>query len=197
MVLMGNHGPWRARRMAQLARRMQCKFLADGRELLHEWFARFPLFQAGKEKSLYNAISGRYRDAEVVLFDYAFANTYHRRQSVVAFKLNAGRISRFAMWPRDKSVTADLSISGHEEEIAADASDEFAERFAVYTNNAEATRALFHPRVQRFLGEQPSWSVEGGGEWLVVYQLDRQPSVRGLSQYLWEAYQVFRAFKLR
>ena len=71
----------------------------------------------------------------------------------------------------------------------------FSKSYLLRGKDESAVRALFKPAVLRHLESRPGWSVEGGGGWFVLYQLDHCVEPPDLAGFIDEARRLAAVFR--
>ena len=187
----------RRRAMCRTAERMGFDFARRDASLSHAWFARFPLLARRGVRAIRNVMQGEYRGFHTIMFDLDAGIRHHRRVTVVAFQLERNRVPHFAMWPRGIGLDDLPARCRDGKQVSFKHEDErFDAAYEVDTPNPGAIRQLFKQRVLHRFARRDDWAVEGGGDWIVFYQLEPRIG-EDVKDYLWHAYQALRPFELR
>ncbi len=117
-----------------------------GRHLVTD--GRVALFEHLPHTATGSAVAGRWRPLGAA-----------RVTGVPAFRLEARRPGVFGL-------TGSVYVAA--DEVTLDDADDFAERYQLYADDAEAVRAAFHHAVARFFAAHPGYCLEVRGAWLVV-----------------------------
>ena len=75
-------------------------------------------------------------------------------------------------------------------EIVFDDDSEFSKNYRIRGKQQFSIRTLFRHDLLRYLGQQTGWSVEAGGEWLVIYRHSKLVSAGNLSAFLEETTRI-------
>ena len=169
---------------------LQCGFQYDreGEALPESAKAALDLFNRGHAKESLNILRGAAAGSDVVIFDYRYtvgsgksSQTYV--QTVAAFKLR-GSIPSFTLC-KENLLHKMLSAVGYQD-IDFDASPEFSKRYLLRGPDEQAIRRLFSPGLINFFetaGDE-HLAVEGGGEWLLIYQLSHRSDPEKLREFV-------------
>lgn len=169
---------------------LQCGFQYDreGEALPEGAKAALDLFNRGHAKESLNILRGATAGTDVVIFDYRYtigqgkgSQTYV--QTVAAFKLR-GAIPSFTLC-KENLLHKMMSAVGYQD-IDFDAFPEFSKRYLLRGPDEQAIRQLFTPGLISFFetSGDAHLAVEGGGEWLLVYQLSKRSDPEKLREFV-------------
>ena len=161
---------------------------------------RLHLFNVGHTRRAKNALSGRYGNADVVLFDYRYSTGHgkHRRthhQTVAAFRLPEARLPLFALRP--ENVFHKIGSALGYQDIDFDRFPDFSSSYLLRGENEPAVRELFNDNLLMFFENRTGLCVEGGDDWLVVYRSRRRLGPQRVSAVLDETFEVRGVFAKR
>ena len=155
-------------------------------------FSAFPLFQSGR---LQKALHGLNRTNELV-----FTFSYDARsgtsggsisQTVAALRAPGRSLPRFKVEPEmilHKFIDAALGV----QDIDFDNDPEFSKKFHLQGSDETAVRTLFTSWLRRELAGNPGWSLEGQGEWLLVYKANQAIEPTRIPSFLEQARKLSR-----
>ena len=135
------------------------------------------LLNLGRSISLENVM----RSADgLILFDYQYLEGEARSgrnvtQTVAAISIPVAALPDFHLGP-ENLLRKVAGVFGYRS-IRFDSHPDFAKRFALRGRDEAAVRAFFVPPLLDYfnsLPAKPAWSVEGAGEWLLVYQAGKK-----------------------
>lgn len=161
---------------------------------------RLHLFDVGHTRRARNALSGRYCDAELVLFDYQYSTGHgkHRRthrQTVAAFQLPEAHLPLFLLRP--ENVFHKIGSALGYQDIDFDNFPDFSSSYLLRGENEPAVRELFNDNLLGFFENRPGLCVEGGDDWLIAYRSRRRVSPQQVSAFLDETFEVRGVFAKR
>lgn len=183
--------------LALASEELKFEYQRDGRPLLKERFTRFALFQSGRRKRIKNVLQGHYDNIEALLFDYRFITGSHRhyrihRQTVGAFRLADESFPEFSLRP--ENVIHKISEAMGYQDIDFEENQQFSGRYLLRGPDEDAIRKLFSADILEFFAANPGWSVEGGGEWIIVFRRDRRADTKKLGDFVKSAFEICTLF---
>ncbi len=186
--------------LALAAEDLSFEYRRDGRTLLGEKFTRFALFQDGRRRRIKNVLQGHYDHIEALLFDYRYITGSHlhfrvHRQTVGAFKLVDEELPEFSLRP--ENVIHKISEAMGYQDIDFDENQAFSSRYLLRGPDEDAIRDLFTPEMLKFFADNPGLSVEGGGQWIVVFRRDRRVDTSKLGDFVKSAFEICTLFGIR
>ncbi len=160
------------------------------------------LFTAGHGRRARNLMRGGAGGMETVVFDYRYVtgggkNQSTHDQTVAAFRLTGAALPAFTLGPE----TFVHRIAEHfgYQDFDFEAHPEFSRRYVLRGQDESAVRNLFAPALIDFFetltGENRRWSVEGSGEWLLVFHSERPIKPAELPEFLQQTAAVAAAFR--
>lgn len=146
--------------------------------------AFYALLQRGAYRSGRDILQGEIARSEVILFadHYLIDGEYWHAQTVAAFRLHERRLPLFSM--RQKSSVPWVGEFSEMHDITLGSHPEFSGRYFLRGKDEQAVRSLFSLGVLAFFSQEEGWSVEGGGQWLVIYRDGVQIAGEDLPQFL-------------
>ncbi len=193
VLLWGRHAA-RRRREAFSAAAMQIGFSFElaGAPFSPSEASDFHLFTTGHSKEFHNILRGRTDGKDVLIFDYRYVTGGGKTQSthqqtVAAFRLDGAHLPSFQLQP--ENLLHRLSALFGYQDIDFPEHPEFSRRYLLRGQNEAAVRAFFSPPVIdafESLSPEARWSVEGGGNWLLVYHEGKRINPAEVPQFLQE-----------
>ncbi len=186
--------------MAEVARQMDFTIATEevdeeASHLSDEFFTLFPLFQTGDNRLVENFMHGTFVKSDMMIFDFTFRTDRIWRQTVTAFQLHQGEQSPcFIMQPTDNEESQVLQFSEKEEEVAMALGPVFRQRYRLLGRVPESIAEYLRPRTINYVAARPGWSIQAGGEWIVIYRFNQRVKPRELPAFAREAYRLYRAF---
>lgn len=151
--------------------------------------ARFHLLTAGHGKEFRNVLRGRTDGKDTVVFDYKYVtgggkNQSTHRQTVAGLRLGGASFPGFYLQPENLFHKI-AALFGYQDIDFPD-HPEFSRRYLLRGDNESAIRTLFSPTIIDMFESLSAtrWSVEGSGEWLLVYNHGCQIGPAELPQFL-------------
>ncbi|MBL4701135.1 MAG: hypothetical protein JKX85_07740 [Phycisphaeraceae bacterium] len=187
----------RPKRLLRHAEAKGYGFEESGLAQLHSWNQRSPIFQTGDNRQIMNVVYGPYRDVEFSLFDYMFQ---HGEQtistSVLAFDLKNKGMPRFSLWPQ-KMIPAQALLLPEEDCVPLNLdANNMQQHYRLHTASEGTARLLFCPKTTDYLTAHPDFFVEGSGNWIVLYQLNKRRQPAQIEDMIHAGYQMLRALRL-
>ncbi len=163
---------------------------------------RFHLFTAGHGQRVRNVLRGTSGGTDTLVFDYRYVtgggkNQSTHEQTVAAFHLAGAALPQFTLGP-ETFVHRIAEHFGYQDFDFPD-HPEFSRRYVLRGADEAAVRKLFGPGLIDFFetltGEKRWWSVEGNGDWLLVFHPGIQTKPPQLSDFLQRTSSVAAAFR--
>ena len=134
-----------------------------------------------------NVVQGDINGLELLVFDYRYTVDRGKRRWVVwqtaaLARLQARAVPAFELRP--EQLLHKLGAFVGQQDIDFSAYPEFSKHYLLRGARTDEVRALFDRDVLRFFAERPSWSVEGGGGWLVMYRSGQRVLPEQLRQFM-------------
>ncbi len=162
---------------------------------------RFQLFTAGHGQRTRHVMRGSSGGMEIVVFDYRYVtgsgkNSSSHNQTVAAFHLAGAAFPNFTLGPE----TFVHRIAEHFgfQDFDFEAHPEFSRRYVLRGTDEKAVRQLFGPALVDFFeaqGGEARWSVEGSGDWLLIFHAERLVKPAQLPEFLQQTSTVAGAFR--
>lgn len=176
-------------------------FEENGSAQLQKWNKRCPLFSAGENRMFMNVVYGPYRDVNFTVFDYRFNHGDHIFcTSVLAFELKNKGLPCFSLWPRLMMAPQPvLEPDNDSVALNLDGTDPTAQMqnlYSLHTTCEGTARLLLCPKAVEYLTAHPDFFIEGGGNWIILYQINHRRQPAGIDDMLHTGYQILRALRL-
>jgi hypothetical protein len=188
----------RTEALRQAASTLGLTFLDEAIMLENEAFYEFPLFRRGYSRETSNILCKDNATGKTLfLFDYEFyegggKNSRQHHQTVAAFYLPNRNLPEFSLRPENVFDKIGEFFGG--QDIDFKSYPEFSESYRLQGCLESAIRKAFNFKVLQFFSQNPDWWLEGGGEWLVIYQLNRQVESKELDFFLCQITKISRLF---
>ena len=159
----------RTEQIRDLASMSGMNFTERDDSLLTETFAGIELMRKGSGRKAKNILRTRADGKDVVLFRYEYhvdKSTF--KQTAAGVRDPERALPRFQLTP--ESVFLKIGASFGMQDIDFDSSPTFSESYRLTGDDEAAVRRLFRSDVLSFFATETSWSIEGSGEWVVVYR---------------------------
>ena len=184
----------RRERLMELARQWGWTFSPLGDVEVEHEAGRLPLFQRGWARHLTNAMAGTRDALPMHLFDYECtvgagrsARTY--RQTVAACIVKTSQsVPPFELRPEHLLDRFDALFGYHDINFTTHL--EFSRHYLLRGLNEAELRRRFHLELLHALANQPGWSMEGEGEWLLLYRVNHMVDPDDLGTFQREASQL-------
>ena len=172
----------RSEALQQAAMRLGLAFQAKDESIGMQPFASFPLFRMGRNRRFRNVA----RSDDLWLFGYSYStgndkNRSTHQQSVAAVRLPHAELPAFALSPEGFLARIGNALGAQDIDFEEDA--EFSRRYHLRGDDEAAVRSLFTPALRQHLAMDPGWSVEGAGEWVILYRKRKRISPDDLATF--------------
>ena len=160
----------------------------------------FTLFRHGGAPRVRNLMRASVTDGEDIVFEYRYTvstgkSSHTVEQTVAAFRRRAARVPAFRMAPENVFSRIGHALGG--QDIDVDSNVEFSQHYALKGEDADAVRAFFQRQAASYFAERPGWSVEGAGEWLILYRHGKRETPEDLREWLDDTRRAARALDPR
>lgn len=143
----------------------------------------------GSSRKAFNVMRGTFADAECLLFDYRYTtgsgkNSSTYEQTVVAFRVLGAELPVFTCRP-EHFFHKFANFLGYED-INFDEFPRFSDTYRLNGNDEAAIRSIFNANVIRQLEAERvnPWTIDGGGDWLVLHQTNKKVVPNDIAQFL-------------
>jgi hypothetical protein len=202
----------RRKEIRELGSRLGMQYNPEDDRFKRELFFMYPLFQRGHPDACRatNFLRGVRNGMDVVLFDYNYTTKhtigrgfelrpvglireYSRYgQSVAAFRYPHKLFPQFEMRPESfaQRVGAFMGM----QDIDFESHPEFSKRYLLRGKSEKAVRDVFTHQALGYFSQEPGWSLEANGEWLVTYRDNRLMPPDKLEAFLEETTRIAQLF---
>ena len=161
---------------------------------LPEALLQRPVFSRGNRPQVANVMEGRAAEGRVVILDHAYVtgrkNSTTVSQTLVAIELPTPDLPEFVMSP--ENVFSKIGQVFGSQDVDFDSSPRFSSNYQLKGLDEDAIRSLFERNAVAYLSENPGWSVEASGPWIVAYRYNHRAKVSEWSTFFEEALTVIR-----
>lgn len=183
----------RTEAIKQVASILALTFLEEDKTLQQEDFFQLPWFQHRSSRVIRNILRKRNADGKTILFDYEFIQDKNQRdQTVAAFQVSNRNLPEFRLRP--KNSFDNIGAFFGRQDINFESQREFSQCYRLRGEVETAIRELFNFNILQFFSQTSGWWIEGKGEWLVIYQINRQIEPEELSTFLMQTTQISQLF---
>jgi hypothetical protein len=153
------------------------------------------LFQRGDNRGGRDILVGDRAGGEILVFAYHYetgggegAPPTPHDQTVAAFRVPGRRLPQFSMRPEHllQRIGAVLGM----QDIDFDSHPEFSRRYVLQGRDEGAIRTCFGSQILDRFTQEEGWSVEGCGEWLILYRAQVQVSGEDLPRFVEETTRI-------
>lgn len=136
-------------------------------------------------------------DGQTILFDYEFQqgsgeNSTQYHQTVAAFQVPNRNLPEFSL--RTENIFDKIRELFSKQDINFDFAPEFSKSYRLEGQPETTIRKAFNFDILQFFSQNPGWWLEGHGQWLVIYQINRQVKPEELSAFLQKTTQISQLF---
>jgi hypothetical protein len=155
--------------------------------LLENLLPKLHLFGQGHSRKARNRMRTQSGGAEMIFFDFRYRtgggqHSNNHQQSVVAFHDPGLSLPAFELRP--ENVFHRIGSALGYQDIDFPSHPDFSRRYLLRGEDENAIRKLFTAPIARFFAKRKGWSVESGGEWLIVYRHRRRVRPAELRRFL-------------
>lgn len=187
--------------LAEIAQSLDMTFSAEKQKPIELGLSGMGLFKRGRSQRIYNLMTGLFADTDCLFFDYRYRtgsgkNSSTHTQTVVAFKIAGASLPEFTCKP-EYFFHKFADMFGFED-INFDAYPVFSKKYRLNGDDADAVKTIFNSAVIEQLEAEKAapWSVDGGGEWLVIHRAGKVVKPEDCSQFLLDATTLLNAMTL-
>jgi len=183
----------RERLLAEFAPSIGMDFTPGSDGVVASRLGRLPLFDQGRARTSMNVLRGTSHGRAVAVFDYHYKtgsgkHTRHHRQTVAHVRSEGSDLPRF--WMRPQGMLDKLASLVGMRDIDFTDDEGFSKRWYLKSNDEEAVRRLFTPRVRDQITADRSIHVEAAGQDVVVYRAGRRADPDEIQALLEDAFRV-------
>lgn len=182
----------RREKLMQVA--MELGYNYEPEALVHAELPQFKLFDRGRSRQSKNVLRRGAGGRETIVFDYQYTtgsgkNKSTHRQTVAAFRWAGTQLPRFELGPESWWHAVGEALGW--KDIDFDSFPEFSRRYRLKGDDETAIRSVFTPGVIGFFETQePKWTIEAWGDWLIVHKPGSRPKPEELREFLDESAKV-------
>jgi hypothetical protein len=192
---------WQKRTKAfeEMSVNLELTFCEDNRVLEENDFEQLPLFKRGSGREISNILSRDSKNGKIFLFDYEFQersgeSDRQYRQTVTVFQRFDLNLPAFSLQP--ENFLDKVGEFFGRQDIDFGAYPEFSQNYRLQGELESEIRSAFNAEALQFFTENLGWSVECGGQWLVIYRFGRLVEPENLGEFLQETSQISELFAL-
>ena len=183
----------RERMLAEFAPSIGMDFTPGSDVVVAARLGRLQLFDQGRARTSMNVLRGTSHGRAVAVFDYHYKtgggkHTHHHRQTVAHVRTEGADLPRF--WMRPQGMLDKLASLVGMRDIDFTDDDGFSKRWFLKSNEEEAVRRLFTPRVRGQITAERTIHIEAAGQDVVVYRAGRRADVDEIKALLEDAFRV-------
>jgi hypothetical protein len=187
----------RERMLAEFAPSIGMEFLPRDDVTVTARLGRLPLFEKGRDRRAYNVMRGTSHGRRVAVFDYHYKtgggkHTHHHRQTVAHVRAEGVDLPLF--WLRPHGMLDKLASLVGMRDIDFTDDEDFSRRWFLKSNDEQAVRDLFTPRVRGQFAPDRPLHVEAGGPDLIVYREGKKADPDGIRALLEDAFRMTEVF---
>ena len=191
-------GKKRREALSRFAQMQGLSYVKEETELQNAHCAPFHLFQQGHTRVFDNVIQGSIDGSNLKLFDYSYTtghgkNRSTQTQTVAVFQVKNTELPPFELRP-EHFFHKIRSLFGHED-INFPEDSRFSEDYFLKGKDTEVVQELFGPDIRNYFANDKTWSIEGGGQWLVIYKASRKTKIANLAQFMRQVSDIYRLFE--
>ena len=163
-----------------------------------------PILKRGERRNTVSPIlSGRYNNAQVLLFNYRYGRTEAAGESysfyfrtVVAFSVKGHQVPEFSLHPARSGGRLFEKIFGVDY-LRFEEDHEFSGRYKVNGPDIEILKHFFGPNLRRaFIKSQTKWAAGVTGDYFIIFRdskTDDRVDSEEFASYLNETYMIYQA----
>lgn len=183
----------RQRLLSEFAPSIGMDFTPGDNVVVASRLGRLPLFDQGRARTSSNVLRGTSHGRAVTVFDYHYRtgagkHTHHHRQTVAHVRSEGADLPR--LWMRPQGMLDKLASLVGMRDIDFTDDEEFSKRWFLKSDDEEAVRRLFTPRVRGQITADRSIHVEAAGQDVVVYRAGKRADPGEIQALLEDAFRV-------
>jgi hypothetical protein len=161
----------------QAADQLGFEFFPKGDPTYQQALANAPLCSRGTGKKLTNLLRGSSASLQVGIFDYRYItgsgqHSQTWRQTALSIQSPAMALPDLVLSP--KSFWTRVGSYLGQQSIEFDTHPAFSEAYLLRSDDVDAVRKLFNPKVLEYFEQNPGWNVEGSTNRLLIYKAGKR-----------------------
>jgi hypothetical protein len=154
----------------------------------------------GRSSKIRNLMRGREIDGDLAVFDFRYTvstgkSAHTVEQTVAGFRRKTFRLPPFRLRP--ENLFDRIGQVFGQQDIDIDSNPEFSKAYRLSGAEPDQVRSLFERQAAHYLGSVPGWTVEGLGEWLLVFRQGVRVKPEQYPTFLEETRRIARLFEQR
>jgi hypothetical protein len=187
----------RNREIKRQARILGYDYAEEDADLLANVLPKLHLLGQGHSRKVRHRLRSESGGGLTVFFDFRYRtgggqHSSNHQQSVVAFRDPTMSLPAFELRP--ENVFHRIGSALGYQDIDFPSHPDFSRRYLLRGEDETAVRKLFSAPIVRFFARRKGWSVEGGGEWLIVYRHRRRVRPADLRRFFKDTEEIKRVF---
>jgi hypothetical protein len=190
----------RREELRTLAGRLGFTFVRDGDPVLMERLPAFQLFSRGRHRRHRNVMQGERRRVAVTISEYRYTTGGGRSsnthvQTVLVLQSDRLDLPRFGLRPQHFGHRLATRFGYQDIDLAGQPM--FSEHYLLQGEDEAAIRATFDDRVVACFTRQPTLTIEGERDTLLIYRPRRRPRPEELETFLEQGMEIVSCFARR
>ena len=157
----------------------------------------YRLFAAGRNKNIAGLMHRQYGGGQVFLFDYEYTtgsgkSTKVHTQTVVAYHSPHLNLPYFSLYP--ESFLSFIGEAFGYNDIDFASHPHFSKRYKLSGGDERAVRQTFHPQMLSYFDQLPTVNIDGGGNFIFVYESNKTAPSENLNWFIGERIKYLNLF---
>lgn len=183
--------------LIRFAQRQGLSFVDSETPMQNTHLSSFHLFQLGYDQTFKNVMQGYVDGQNIKLFDYSYTtgsgkSRSTQTQTAIVFNVQDKELPGFELRPENFFYKIG-SLLGHSD-IDFPEDLQFSKKYYLKGKDKTAIRELFNSNIRNYFLSGSTWCVEGGGEWLIIYNAAKKTKADQLPQFLTHTFEIYRLF---
>lgn len=157
----------------------------------------YPLLSSGSGRQLNGLMQRQFGSGQIFLFDYQYTtgggrNTKTYTQTVLAVQSPHLNLPYFSLYP--ESFLSFIGEAFGYNDIDFASYPYFSKRYKLSGKDEMYIRQMFHPQILSYFEHSPIVNIDGGGNYLFVYEIDKQAPIENLNWFVGERMKFVNLF---
>lgn len=157
----------------------------------------YPLLSSGRSREVNGLMQRQFGNEQVFLFDYQYTtgggkNSKTYTQTVLAVHSPRLNLPYFSLYP--ESFLSFIGEAFGYNDIDFASHPHFSKRYKLTGKDEMFIRQMFHPQMLSYFDQLPTVNIDGGGNYIFVYELDKKAPIENLNWFIGERMKFVNLF---
>lgn len=157
----------------------------------------YTLFSSGRNRMVDGLMQRQFGSGQLFLFDYQYTsgggkNSKTYTQTVLAVQSASLNLPYFSLYP--ESFLSFIGEAFGYNDIDFASHSHFSKRYKLSGKDEMAIRQMFHPQLLSYFDQLPTVNIDGGGNYIFVYEQDKTSPIENLNWFIGERMKFVNLF---